>query len=68
MNEETFNMQIRKFLKKVGISSQREIEAAVRSAVESGKISGDGKLHATVTLRVPEVGIELDIEDDIALE
>ena len=68
MNEDTFNLQIRKFLKKVGISSQREIEAAVRRAVESGKISGDGKLHATVTLRVPEVGIELEIEDDIALE
>jgi hypothetical protein len=68
MNEDTFNLQIRKFLKKVGISSQREIEAAVRKAVESGKISASGKLHATVTLRVPEVGIELDIEDDIALE
>ena len=67
MDEETFNLQIRKFLKKVGISSQREIEKAVRKAIESGKISGDGKLHATVTLRVPEVGIELDIEDEIAL-
>ena len=67
MNEDTFNMQIRKFLKKVGINSQREIESAVRRAVESGKLSGDAKLHATVTLRVPEVGIELDIEDDIAL-
>jgi hypothetical protein len=68
MNEDTFNLQIRKFLKKVGISSQREIEAAVRKAIESGQIGGDGKLRATVTLRVPEVGIELDIEDDIALE
>ena len=68
MNEDTFNLQIRKFLKKVGISSQREIETAVRSAIESGAISGNGKLHATVTLRVPEVGIELDIADDIALE
>lgn len=68
MNEDTFNLQIRKFLKKVGISSQREIEVAVRNAVESGKISGNEKLHATVTLRVPEVGIEVDIEDDIALE
>ena len=46
MNEDTFNLQIRKFLKKVGISSQREIEAAVRKAIESGKIAGDGKLHA----------------------
>ena len=68
MNEDTFNLQIRKFLKKVGITSQREIETAVRDAIDSGKLGGDGKLHATVTLRVPEVGIELEIEDDIALE
>jgi len=68
MNEDTFNLQIRKFLKKVGITSQREIESAVRQAVADGKIDGSGKLHATVTLRVPEVGIEMDIEDDIALE
>ena len=68
MNEDTFNLQIRKFLKKVGITSQREIEAAVRKAIESGDLSGSGTLHATVTLRVPDVGIELDIEDDIARE
>ncbi len=68
MNEDTFNLQIRKFLKKVGITSQREIEAAVRKAIESGDLSGSEKLHATVTLRVPEVGIEMDIEDNIALE
>jgi hypothetical protein len=68
MNEDTFNLEIRKFLKKVGITSQREIEAAVRQAIESGDLSGGGKLRATVTLRVPQVGIELDIEDDIALE
>jgi hypothetical protein len=68
MNEDTFNLQIRKFLKKVGITSQREIEAAVRKAIESGDLSGNENLRATVTLRVPEVGIELDIDDDIALE
>ena len=68
MNEDTFNLEIRKFLKKVGITSQREIEAAVRKAIESGDLSSSGKLHATVTLRVPEVGIEIAIEDDIALE
>ena len=68
MNEDTFNLQIRKFLKKVGITSQREIERAVREAIDSGEIGGGGTLRATVTLRVPEVGIELDIEDDIALE
>jgi len=68
MNEDTFNLEIRKFLKKVGITSQREIEAAVRQAIESGDLSGHGKLRATVTLRVPQVGIETEIEDDIALE
>jgi hypothetical protein len=68
MNEDTFNLQIRKFLKKVGITSQREIESAVRSAIDSGDLRGDGKLHATMTLRVPEIGIELEIEDDIALQ
>ena len=68
MNEDTFNLQIRKFLKKVGITSQREIETAVRKAVEDKSIDPNGKLHATVTLRVPELGIELDISDDIALE
>jgi hypothetical protein len=68
MNEDTFNLQIRKFLKKVGITSQREIETAVRKAIDSGELGGSEKLHATITLRVPDVGIELDIEDDIALE
>ncbi len=56
MNEDTFNLQIRKFLKKVGITSQREIEAAVRKAIESGDLSGSGKLHATVTWGVEPVG------------
>ena len=40
MNEDTFNLQIRKFLKKVGITSQREIESAVRKAIDSGALSG----------------------------
>jgi len=68
MNEDTFNIQIRKFLKKVGITSQREIERAVRDAVDSGKLSGKEKLNATVTLKLPELGVELDIDDSIALE
>ena len=68
MNEDTFNLQLRKFLKKVGITSQREIERAVRDAVESGKLKGNEKLDAKITLSVPQVGIKLDIDDDIALE
>ena len=38
MNEETFNMELRKFLKKVGVTSQREIEGAVRAAIDGGKL------------------------------
>ena len=67
MDEEVFNIQLRKFLKKVGIQSQREIEQAVRTGVDSGSLSGDEKLKASVLLRVPEAGVEITIEDDIAL-
>ena len=67
MDEEVFNIQLRKFLKKVGIQSQREIEQAVRAGIDSGSLSGDEKLNASVLLRVPEVGVEITIEDDIAL-
>ena len=52
MNDDAFNMSIRKFLKQVGVTSQREIEQAVRDAVESGKLSGNETLKAKVTLTV----------------
>lgn len=68
MNEDTFNIQIRKFLKKVGITSQREIEKAVREAVDAGKLKGNEKLEAVVVLKVPKAGIEVEIDDTIALE
>jgi hypothetical protein len=68
MNEETFNLSIRKFLKKFGINSQREIERAVRKAIEEGKLSGTEILPAKMTLEVATLGIVLTIGDDIALE
>ena len=68
MNEDTFNLQVRKFLKKVGISSQREIERAMREGIESGALRGNEKLDATVHLSIPALGVSLDIEDRIALE
>ena len=43
MNEDTFNMEIRKFLKKVGVTSQREIEQAVHDALQKGQLSGKEK-------------------------
>ena len=68
MNEEVFNMQIRKFLKKVGVQSQREIEQAVKQSIEKGSLVGTEKLEASVLLEVPSVGLKVSIEGEIELE
>lgn len=68
MNEDTLNMEIRKFLKKVGVSSQREIEHVVLKAVESGDLSGEETLAVKMTLTVPTIGLNYCIEGEIALE
>jgi hypothetical protein len=67
MNEEILNMQIRKFLKKVGVQSQHEIEQAVRRSIENNSLAGIDKLEASVLLEVPEVGIKVSIEREIKL-
>ncbi len=67
MDEDVFNQQIRKFLKKVGITSQREIEKAVRVALDSGTLRGDETLDALVTLEVAGVKLSVRIEDTIKL-
>jgi hypothetical protein len=68
MDEETFNKDIRSFLKKVGVTSQREIEKAVRQRLDDGRLNGDEKLSAQVVLRVPEIELELDIDGELRLE
>lgn len=68
MNEEVFNTQVRKLLKKVGINAQRAIEQAVHKALADGRLRGDEQLAAQVTLHVSELDLELLIEDTIALE
>jgi len=68
MNEEAFNVSIRKFLKKVGITSQREIEKAVRAALANGKLKGHEALPAKVTLAVGAVGLAVEIDGTIELE
>ena len=67
MDEEVFNMQLRRFLKKVGIQSQCEIEQAVRKGIETGLLDGTEELKAQVLLRMPAVGVDVTIEDEIAL-
>ncbi len=67
MDADVFNMQIRKFLKQVGVTSQREIEATVRAAVEDGRLKGDETITARMTLTIETLGLSKDIEGKIAL-
>ena len=68
MHEETFNLSIRKFLKIVGINSQREIELAVRKALENGLIDGSETFPATVTLEVTGLNLNFKIDGEIKLQ
>ena len=65
IDEDRLNVAIRKFLKVVGITSQREIEKAVRVAAESGSLPAADKVQATMTLSIPELGLEHVVEHDI---
>ena len=67
MNDDTFQRQLRRFLKKVGITSQGEIENAVRAALANRSLAGDETLQASVILRVPALGLEVEICDEIHL-
>ncbi|KAA0682120.1 DUF6494 family protein [Azospirillum brasilense] len=68
MDHDTFNMGIRKYLKVVGVTSQREIERAVSEAMEAGKLKGNETLQARVVLTVEGIGLEHEIKGEIALE
>jgi Family of unknown function (DUF6494) len=67
MNEDVFNASLRRFLKKVGITSQREIEKAVRDALASGHLKGDEKLPARMVLTIGGVNLTHEISDEIEL-
>ncbi len=68
MNEDTFNLEIRKLLKKVGITSQREIERSVREALDAGRLKGNEKLKAVVTLELVDLDVKHTIDGEIALD
>jgi ribosomal protein L1 len=68
MDQEVFNISIRKFLKMVGVNSQREIEQAVGKAVETGKLKGDESVPARVTLEIPSLGVKVPFDGDIKLK
>ena len=68
MNEDVFNMSVRKFLKQVGITAQRELENAVREAIAKGNLTGRERLSAKATITLANTDLNLVVKDEIALE
>jgi hypothetical protein len=67
MDEEAFNLSVRRFLKKLGVTSQREIELGVRERLDAGAIGGDETLKARAVVTVEGVEREIVVEGEIAL-
>jgi hypothetical protein len=67
MNEEVFNLEVRKFLKRFGVTAQREIEKSVTAALQRGTLKGTEVLQVHATLTIPAVLPELQIDGEIAL-
>jgi hypothetical protein len=68
MNDDTLNLSIRKFLKMVGVQSQREIEQAVARAMANNEVAGDAVLPATMTLDIAGLQLQVKFDGEIALE
>jgi len=68
MNEDVFNVSIRKFLKTLGVTAQREIEKAVREALADGRLKGNEKLPAKAIVSIGAVKFSHEVNGDIALE
>jgi uncharacterized protein DUF6494 len=67
VDEETLNMSVRRFLKKLGVTAQREIELAVREQLEAGALRGDETLEATATVTVRGLSHDVVVTGTIAL-
>jgi len=68
MDQETFNLSIRKFLKMVGVNSQREIEQAVQKAMQAGKLKGEETFPVKVTLEIAQLGVKVPFDGEIKLK
>ena len=68
MDQETFNLSIRKFLKMVGVNSQREIEQAVQKSLQSGKLKGSEAFPVKVTLEIASLGVKVPFDGEIRLQ
>jgi hypothetical protein len=68
MDQDAFNMSIRKFLKLVGVNSQREIEQAIQRALDSGKLKGSETVPVKATLEIPQLGVKVPFDGEIKLK
>ena len=68
MDQETFNLSIRKFLKMVGVNSQREIEQAVQRAGQSGQLNEASPIAVKCTLEIPSLGVRVPFDGEIRLK
>ena len=68
MDQETFNLSIRKVLKMVGVNSQREIEQAVQKSMQAGKLQGTETFPVKVTLEIPQLGVKVPFDGEIKLK
>ena len=68
MDEEVFNISLRKFLKTVGVGSQREIEQAVHKALEERRIGGTEAFPCAATLEIPALGLKVRFDGEIKLQ
>jgi Family of unknown function (DUF6494) len=68
MNEDVLNASIRKFLKTLGVTAQREIEKAVRQALAEGRLKGNEKFPATATVTLGSIGLSHEVKGEIELE
>ena len=67
MDEEVFNMSVRRFLKELGVTAQREIELAVREQLDGGELQGDETLDATATIAVAGLSRDVVVTGQISL-
>jgi hypothetical protein len=68
MDQETFNLSVRKFLKLVGVSSQHEMEQAVQKALQEKKLSGSESIPVRMTLEIPSLGVKVPFDGQMRLE
>ena len=68
MDQETFNLSIRKFLKMVGVSSQHEMEQAVQKALDAGRLKGGEAIAVKMTLEIPSLGVKVPFDGEMRLK